>query len=251
MGSVVDGDQREPPELPPEPPPLEPPEPEPDEPPELEPEELPDPEPEEPPELEPAELPELEPDDPPELEPASGRVLLSSEPPPPWAPPLPQPAQRQAVASANARAVAVIMLRGPVATGVPRVQARHPATIHGLAARCRPPAKTPRQPRCDNRWLAVTTARCHRRRPARAFNATQGPVSGSAKITAVVAARRASYEWQYSTDGGKTWIAAPGTLKASTTVPGLPVGTAVQFRYRALTRAGESDWSQAVVLVVK
>jgi len=86
---------------------------------------------------------------------------------------------------------------------------------------------------------------------ARAFTAKQGPVSGSAKITAVVAARRASYEWQYSTDGGKTWIAAPGTLKATTTVPGLPVGTAVQFRYRALTKAGEGDWSQAIVLVVK
>jgi len=86
---------------------------------------------------------------------------------------------------------------------------------------------------------------------ARAFSATQGLVSGSAKITAVVAARRASYEWQYSTDGGKTWVAAPGTLKATTTVPGLPVGTPVQFRCRALTKAGEGDWSQAIVLVVK
>jgi hypothetical protein len=86
---------------------------------------------------------------------------------------------------------------------------------------------------------------------ARAFAAKQGTVSGAAKITAVVAARRASYEWQYSTDGGKTWVAAPGTLKATTTVTGLPVGTPVQFRYRALTKAGEGDWSQAVVLVVK
>jgi hypothetical protein len=86
---------------------------------------------------------------------------------------------------------------------------------------------------------------------ARAFAATQGAVSGSAKITAVVAARRASYEWQYSLDGGKTWIAVAGTLKASTTVTGLPVGTAAQFRYRAITKAGEGDWSQAVVLVVK
>ncbi len=86
---------------------------------------------------------------------------------------------------------------------------------------------------------------------ARAFAAKQGAVSGSAKITAVVAARRASYEWQYSLDGGKTWIAVAGTLKASTTVTGLPVGTAAQFRYRAITKAGEGDWSQAVVLVVK
>jgi hypothetical protein len=86
---------------------------------------------------------------------------------------------------------------------------------------------------------------------ARASGAKQGPVSGSAHLTAVVAARRASYEWQYSLDGGKTWIDVAGTLKASTTVTGLPVGTAVQFRSRAITKAGETDWSQAVVLVVK
>jgi hypothetical protein len=100
----------------------------------------------------------------------------------------------------------------------------------------------------ESAGLAVRKAPVH---AARAFTAKQGSVSGSAKITAVVAARRASYEWQYSTDGGKTWVAAPGTLKASTTVPGLPVGTPVQFRYRALTKAGEGDWSQAIVLVVK
>jgi hypothetical protein len=88
-------------------------------------------------------------------------------------------------------------------------------------------------------------------RAARAFTATQGPVSGSARIVAVVAARRASYEWQSSVDGGHTWVAAPGTLKASTTITGLPVGTAAQFRYRALTKTGEGDWSQAIVLVVR
>jgi len=88
-------------------------------------------------------------------------------------------------------------------------------------------------------------------RAAQAFAVKQGAVSGSAKVTGIVAARRASYEWQYSLDGGKTWVAATGTLKASTTLTGLPVGTAVQFRYRAITKTGETDWSQAVVLVVK
>ena len=93
-----------------------------------------------------------------------------------------------------------------------------------------------------------------RKTPAKAvqaFAAKQGAVSGSARVTAVVAARRASYEWEYSLDGGKTWVATAGTLKASTTITGLPVGTAAQFRYRAITKAGLGDWSQAVVLVVK
>jgi hypothetical protein len=58
----------------------------------------------------------------------------------------------------------------------------------------------------------------------------QGSVSGTAKITAVSAGHRASYEWQYSVDGGKTWVTAPATMQA---------------------KAGEGDWSQAVALLVK
>ena len=86
---------------------------------------------------------------------------------------------------------------------------------------------------------------------ARAFAAKQGTVSGTAKITAVSAGHRASYEWEYSVDGGKTWVAAPTTLQAKTTVVGLAAGTTAQFRYRPVTKAGEGDWSQAVVLLVK
>ena len=87
------------------------------------------------------------------------------------------------------------------------------------------------------------------RRP-NAFSAKPGPVSGSAKVYAVSAGPRASYEWEYSTDGGKTWIAAPPTLQAKTTVTGLQAATAVQFKYRAVTKAGPGDWSQPVSLTV-
>jgi len=87
-------------------------------------------------------------------------------------------------------------------------------------------------------------------RRARAFTAKPGPVSGAAKVSAVVASRRASYEWQYSTDGGKTWITAPPTLQAKTTIAGLPAGSTVQFKYRAVTKTGGGDWSQPVSLMV-
>jgi hypothetical protein len=87
--------------------------------------------------------------------------------------------------------------------------------------------------------------------PPRAFEATQGPVSGSAKIVVPAAGRRASYDWEYSIDGGKTWVAATSTLGAKTTVTGLPAGTTVQFRFRALTKAGQGDWSQPTQLLVK
>ena len=33
------------------------------------------------------------------------------------------------------------------------------------------------------------------------------------KVTDVEASRRASCEWQYSADGGKTWGSAPATLR--------------------------------------
>jgi hypothetical protein len=87
-------------------------------------------------------------------------------------------------------------------------------------------------------------------RGARAFAAKPGPVSGVAKVTAVAASRRASYEWQYSPDGGKTWVTAPSTLQARTTIAGLAPGSTVQFRYRAVTKTGEGDWSQPTSLMV-
>lgn len=85
---------------------------------------------------------------------------------------------------------------------------------------------------------------------ARASAATPGAVSGSAVVTAAVAARRAAYDWEYSVDGGKTWVAAPGTLRARTTITGLPPATTVQFRHRAVTTDGQGDWSQPTSLLV-
>jgi hypothetical protein len=86
---------------------------------------------------------------------------------------------------------------------------------------------------------------------ARVFALKEGPVSGSVKVHAAAAARRASYDWEYSADGGKTWVATPSTLQAKTTVSGLPAGTTVQFRYRAVTKTGQGDWSQPLSMLVK
>ncbi|HEY3820252.1 MAG TPA: fibronectin type III domain-containing protein [Polyangiaceae bacterium] len=88
-------------------------------------------------------------------------------------------------------------------------------------------------------------------RPARVFAAKVGDVSGSVKLETNSAARRASYEWQYSTDGGKTWLSMPATLQAKTTLSGMTPGASVTFRYRAVTKTGEGDWSQPTSLIVK
>jgi hypothetical protein len=84
----------------------------------------------------------------------------------------------------------------------------------------------------------------------RVFAAKAGAVSGSVKLVAPAAAHRASYDWQYSIDGGKTWVALPSTLQAKTSVSGLAAGTTVQFKYQAVTKTGEGDWSPAFSLLV-
>jgi hypothetical protein len=88
-------------------------------------------------------------------------------------------------------------------------------------------------------------------RTARAFHAAPGLVSGTADIVAPAAARRASYEWQYSTDGGKTWVTLPPTLQAKTSIAGLTPGSSAEFKHRAVTKTGAADWSVAVSLTVQ
>lgn len=83
-------------------------------------------------------------------------------------------------------------------------------------------------------------------RPPRTFAARSGAVSGAVKIGVPAVARRAAYDWQYCTDAGKTWIDMPGTLRAKTTLSGLAPQTTVLFRYRALTKTGEGEWSPPI-----
>ena len=89
-------------------------------------------------------------------------------------------------------------------------------------------------------------------RGKRAFVAKPGPIAGSVHVTAVTAGPRSSYEWQYSLDGGKTWVAMPATIQGKTTITGLPSGTTVLFRYLVVTaKGGQGDWSAPTSVVVK
>ena len=93
-----------------------------------------------------------------------------------------------------------------------------------------------------------------RKSPARLkapFSAKPGPVSGSVVLAAKAVALRASYEWEWSGDGGHTWTPVLPTLSAKSTVTGLPVATTCQFRFRSVTKDGVSDWSQVILLVIK
>ena len=88
-------------------------------------------------------------------------------------------------------------------------------------------------------------------RKPRVFAAIQGSVSGAVKLVAPFAGSRAAYDWQWSSDGGKTWQLAPSTVQARTGMIGLTPGSTVLFRYRAVTKAGESDWSEPTTFIVK
>jgi hypothetical protein len=96
--------------------------------------------------------------------------------------------------------------------------------------------------------LSVRKVGSHTKAP---FAVKQGDVSGSVRLAVKSAGARASYDWEWSADAGKTWTAVASTTQAKTTIVGLPVGTSVQFRFRAITPKGQGDWSQPIALLVK
>ena len=75
-------------------------------------------------------------------------------------------------------------------------------------------------------------------------------ISGTVHVIARATKGAKANHWQYTTDGGKTWIDAPPTTKASTTIASLTPGITVQVRHRVLTKTGLGDWSEDVTHVV-
>ena len=88
-------------------------------------------------------------------------------------------------------------------------------------------------------------------RPRRAFAVKHGTVSGSVALVTAYAGPRASYEWAFSADAGKTWQEARATLQSKTTILGLQPGATYLFRYRPVTKAANTDWSQPLSLIVQ
>ncbi len=62
----------------------------------------------------------------------------------------------------------------------------------------------------------------------------------------------AGYVYQYSLDGGVTWLPFPQpfTTKASATLPGQKPGSTVHFRYRYTLKGVIHDWSDPVAIIV-
>ncbi len=75
-------------------------------------------------------------------------------------------------------------------------------------------------------------------------------VSSIVKVVAKATQGGRSYEWQYSTDGGKTWVGVSPTTQASVSIPNLVPGVMTMFRQRAVTKSGPTDWSNPVSTLV-
>jgi hypothetical protein len=87
-------------------------------------------------------------------------------------------------------------------------------------------------------------------KPQKSDLAVKAVASGSVKVVAKATKGARANEFQYSTDGGKTWNVVPTSTRASTTIAGLTPGVAVTYRHRPVTKAGPGDWSQPVTAVV-
>jgi hypothetical protein len=74
-------------------------------------------------------------------------------------------------------------------------------------------------------------------------------VSGIVLLEAKSVAPAATYFWQYSLDQ-ETWTSVPATMQVKAMISGLTPAATYYFRFRALTRAGEIDFSQVVSLLV-
>jgi hypothetical protein len=89
--------------------------------------------------------------------------------------------------------------------------------------------------------------------PLRAKQGAQpGTVVLYASVALLVTGKGGRYwSWQSSVDGGKTYVSAPSTPDAKTTITGLPVLTEVLFRACVTqTKTGQGPWTAPVPFLV-
>jgi hypothetical protein len=88
------------------------------------------------------------------------------------------------------------------------------------------------------------------------FSAKSTKISGQIKLAISVkkmcnGEKRYSVKWESSPDAGKTPAALPSTLKGSTLVSGLTVGTFMWFRFLVVLKDGEHGWSEWIKALVQ
>ena len=82
------------------------------------------------------------------------------------------------------------------------------------------------------------------------IQALMGPVPGRVILRAKAVGRRVAYEWEMSSDSGKSWVSLGVTTDANTSVDGLINGTIYMFRVRTTVKKTTSGWTQPVSFMV-
>jgi hypothetical protein len=83
----------------------------------------------------------------------------------------------------------------------------------------------------------------------------QGPQAGMVILEAhagllATGKGRMFFNWEYTVNGGASWIAVPSTPWARTTIAGLPALVTCGFRVSVTDPVGQGEWSQVVALLV-
>ena len=83
------------------------------------------------------------------------------------------------------------------------------------------------------------------------IDAVVGPIPGRAILRAKASkAKRVAYEWEMSSDSGKTWTAIGITTDADTTVDDLVAGSVYMFRVRTTVKKTTGAWTQPVTFMM-
>ena len=83
------------------------------------------------------------------------------------------------------------------------------------------------------------------------LNFRKSTASGSVVVMARVGTRqKQAHDWEYSVDGGKTWLTLPTTMQAKVTITGLTTGSTVLVKHRAVEKTGTMPWSDAASSMV-
>ena len=82
------------------------------------------------------------------------------------------------------------------------------------------------------------------------IEALMGPVPGRVLLRAKARGARVAYEWELSSDSGKSWVAIGITTDADTSVDGLVNGTVYMFRVRTTVKKTTGGWTQPVSFMV-
>ena len=100
--------------------------------------------------------------------------------------------------------------------------------------------------------IAKAAAMTLKKPPVRTKSDLAAKAKGGGVVVVVAKATKGakSHTWQYSTDGGKTWIDVAPTTRSNVTITGLQPGLLVQYRHRPVTKAGVGPWSDPVSAIV-